>query len=256
MSSASADQWLKHTVNQIETTINTVNGQLDAPTGQCSTEENINSIEDEQNKWNEAGFISTEISFLKQHEIYPTLPEEKFTHSINLNLVQFINNGWTKEQVVSTIQRTADIYAQCGIKVNQVKFIQTTAVEDQVDISFQKDEDARLASMAPTTERPLVFYIRSNIEDENAFAWPRRMAPLPRRNTAFITSQVNNSQYQELRDDGYSATAHELAHLYCDCPHEESSTKNLLAGDVEYLSRDLTPAQCQIFKLSPLINKL
>lgn len=210
---------------------------------------------DEANIWQERGFEEVEVTNFITDDFYNN-SSTNFTHAMDLTMVTLRNAGWDKDIVQQTIQRVAEVYEQCGIKVRTAKYVEVNAPRNIVDVSYRENDDTRLARMTPPDNQPTLFFVRSNVEGNTAYAWNEASVGPPRSNTAIITSQVNTSGYKEIRTPGYSPTAHELAHLFCNCSHRSDETPNILAGNAYLVNSNITQEQCATFKNSSLVKEL
>jgi len=207
-----------------------------------------------EQKWNNAGFKNTKVTNFDTDDFY--YGYEVFTHVMELTVVNLRGSGWDEQLIKKTISRAAEVYVQCGIKIKNLTYIEADPPYDRVDISEEKNQDGALAKLLPISSRPVVFFIRSQIEGKTGFAWPKEFADPPIQNTAFITSEVNTFEYREKREKGYSPTAHEIAHLLGNCEHIEGEEYNILSKYFNRVSSNITDEQCSTFKSFGVENGL
>lgn len=211
---------------------------------------NIIIAQSDKSKWENSGFKNVEYKEYAKNEF------SGFTHALDLTLVNLRGSGWTEPLIRKNIKRVAEVYAQIGIKIENVKYFEVDPPYGRVDISDEKDEDVDLAKLLPTSERPVVFFIKSNIEGDTAFAWRFDSADPPLADTAFITIEINTQEYINKRQKGYSTTAHELTHILCDCDHIEGKSYNILSRYWNRVNSSFTKEQIRAIKNSPLLRKL
>jgi len=149
--------------------------------------------------WQTAGFINPEFKQLKP------APGTYFTHEFELNMVIFRKTGWTEKDVLNQISKATHIFKQCGINISPIKMILTDAPQNKIDINYNIREDDHMARLTPLTKKPVVYFIRSNIEGQLAYSWDASIEPpgSPRLNTVWITRNKNPKQ---------NVLAHELGH--------------------------------------------
>ncbi len=249
----SGSLFAKTTIQKLSRQINRLSHLNQSMVRSCPLGDKDNSIDDRI--WRDAGFSNATVSILDISNIYQS-DFNRYTHSVDLTLVNLKGAGWDKELLKKTLERVAEVYKQCGIKVNNPKYVETDPPYSRVDISEEKNHDAALAKLLPSPSRPTLFFIRSNIEGKTGFAWPKDFADPPIQNTAFITAEVNTSEYKEKRQKGYSPTAHELAHIFGNCEHIEGKDYNILSKYYDRVSSDITKAQCDSFKRSNLVKEI
>ena len=210
----------------------------------------------EREKWLRAGFGNPSIDQLDA--TLPSSDPKKFTHEIKLTMVLLRNSGWDKEQIKQRLTRVADIYSQCGIKVASAKLVTVDAPNGWVDVDYRVEKrDLKIATMTPTTDKPILFYVRSSREGQIAYAWNQsKDQPPPLTNTAWLTSEINTAKYKKWRDPAYNTEAHELGHIFGDCGHNTDGSKNFLAGDVALLNDKIQPKQCESMKKHNLVRPL
>lgn len=230
----------------------------------------------EVKKWKRAGFTNAEFSMVN---VPIAKPEIQATHLLDLSIVLFRNSGWTKAVIEAHLKRTNEIYTQCGIRLGEIKYIETDAYRGKLDINERWSalgDDYLISKATPIEERPIIYLMRSILPKrgtEGAFAnipnfWVE-LEPVV-QNTIWLSNIINSESYGSYRDmdvDGksylktrdpsYNVVAHEIAHLLGNMGHEtEIKEKNLLNGDSDSLNDQLLPRQCESFKKSPLLRKI
>lgn len=173
-------------------------------------------------------------------------------------MVLLRNSGWSKEQIEQRLTRVAQIYSQCGIKVARATLVTVDAPNGWVDVDYSDEErDLKIATMTPTTDKPILFYVRSSREGQTAYAWRQgKSRPPALTDTAWMTTEINTAAYKKLRDPTYSPDAHELGHIFGNCEHNADGSKNFLAGDVALLNDKIQPKQCENMKKHNLVTPL
>ena len=211
---------------------------------------NSTNAQSEKTKWENSGFKNVEYKEYAKNEF------SGFTHALDLTLVNLRGSGWTEPLIKKTIKRVAEVYAQIGVKIENVKYFEVDPPYGRVDISDEKDQDFDLAKLLPTNKRPVIFFIKSNIEGDSGFAWTKDNANPPLADIAFITYKVNSSDYIKKREKGYSTTAHEIAHILCECDHIEGTDYNILSRYYARQNSSFNEEQIIAIKNSPLLRKL
>ena len=173
-------------------------------------------------------------------------------------MVLLRNSGWSEEQIKLRLNRVAEIYSQCGIKVASAKLVTVDAPNGWIDVDYSIEQrDLKIATMTPTTDKPILYYVRSNKEGQTAYAWNQsKQRPPPLTNTAWMTTELNTAEYKKWRDPVYNEDAHELGHILGNCGHNTDGSKNFLAGDVALLNDKIQPKQCESMKKNTLVKPL
>ena len=211
----------------------------------------------EEQMWRESGYRNAIVSEFIVDEFYTGLEHIAFTHAMDLTLVNLRGSGWGQELVNKTIKRAAEVYATIGIKFSSVKYVEADPPGNRVDISQEENHDSTLAIRTPIKSRPVIFFIRSNVEGDTAFAWPLDSADPPLADVGFITSLVNTKEYKDERTPQYSPTSHEIAHLLSNSQeHIKGEEYNILSDYYNRLDSSITEEQSDTFKRSPLLRKL
>ena len=200
----------------------------------------------EEEKWIEKGYKNTKITNFNINVFY--YGNEKFTYAMDLILVNLRGSGWDKQNIKKTISKVAEVYLQCGIKIGSAKYVEADAPYGLIDFSKKEFHHYALAFELPLSERPVIFFAKSNLEEKSAFANSNRLEDPPVSNTVFILSKVNSKEYKEKRPEDYSPTAHELAHLFCDCPHNDIKEPNILSKYYDVRDNSISKEQCATFK--------
>lgn len=191
--------------------------------------------------------------------------------TLNLTVVLLRGSGWTPEQAREHLAKTERIYAACGIRLGRSE-VREADPEGPVDVDWQscgtgileqgiRGRDLALAeALPPSTPRPVVFLVRSNVHNgSSAYACPRFAvgSRSPLLDTAWITAKVHSRSYEEIVDrvdPDYDPIAHELAHLLGNRGHNSDSEPNLLHDDLDKRTSALLPEQCAAFSRSPLLG--
>ncbi|WJJ96525.1 hypothetical protein [Algibacter luteus] len=203
----------------------------------------------EEKKWIDAGYKNAQISNLNFNKFYTDTDSDNFTHDMDLILVNLRGSGWDKELIIKTIQKTAEVYEQCGIKIKNVKYIEAYSPIEKLDISYNDYDHYKFGYKLPVANRPVLFFIRSNVEGKTATTFPSDKETPPISNIAFITFEVNKNEYKLERPEGYSPTAHELAHILCGCSeHNKIKKSNILTNYYDLRDNTITKEQCVTFK--------
>jgi len=230
----------------------------------------------ETKMWKRAGFANPEFSSLEIPAADPQIGIP-ITHVLDATIVMFRNSGWTRSQIEAHLKRTNEIYAQCGIRLGDIKLVETEAYQGKIDINDRwnyEGDDLKIASATPLENRPVIYLMRRIMQVEGGytnfehFGFSERNPKVA--NTIWLASIINTEDYYYYhtsddtgrnyllrRDPSYNVVAHELAHLLADMGHETTITeKNLLNGSASEVNDHLLPRQCEKFKANPLMRKL
>ena len=214
-------------------------------------------IENEEKIWARAGFVKPKIAFIDVNRFYEKT-QQVFTHSFDLTLVMLRGTGWSKKVVLQRLKKLADIYAQCGVRLGQVKFVEAGAPGGLMDFGNPGCGDVEIAQKVPPTFRPVLFYFRS-IPKYNAYAWPESTGDEDvseaLKNTAWFSLSVDMKLNTKIRHPKYVSEAHELGHILLDSlAHARVGEANLMAESYEYENDHLTADQCGKIKEHRLVN--
>ncbi len=213
-------------------------------------------VEKEVAVWAGAGFVNPKVELIDVDTFYEKT-QQVFTHSFDLTLVMFRGTGWSKKVVLQRLKKVADIYAQCGVRFGQVKFVEAGAPGGVIDFGSPGSGDREIAQKTPATFRPVLFYFRS-IPKFNAYAWPESSEDEDvsdaLRNTAWFSLSVTMKLNIKIRHPNYVSEAHELGHILLDSlGHAGVGVGNLMAESYEYENDQLTPDQCRKIKEHHLV---
>lgn len=218
-----------------------------------------NETASEEKRWADAGFGKPEIDWIDSGRFYPD-SNQSFTHRLDITLVMFRGTGWRKKVVFKRLQKVADIYGRCGLRLGRIKLVIADAPGGMIDFVRPGYRDVEIAQKVPSTAKPIFFYFRS-IPELNAHAWVQTQQddeiPQAIRNTAWFSLSVTLKLNIKLRHPGYVSEAHELGHILLDTlEHVPDGVENLMAGDYEYVNDRLNPQQCEKIKSHPLVIPL
>ena len=214
-----------------------------------------NIVSTEEKLWKDHGFDNAQISMLDLTEFY-TDSKHRFTHYFDLTVVNLRGSGWTKAFIKSAVLRTAEIYAQCSVMINKIKYVEVDPPLGILDITIDVN-DALLCNLLPIENRPVLFYIRSETSGQfSGYARRKGKSEPPLTGTAYISIDVLRPEFIELREKGYCTTAHELAHLLCDESHIEGNDYNILSNYYNKANSKITLEQCNKIKQSDLVMEL
>lgn len=209
----------------------------------------------EEQKWNQVGFGQTRIE---------NLDVKIYTHEFDLSLVIFRDTGWTKKEVLTRMQRVAEIYTQCNIQLKSIKLVVTNAPRGWIDIDTDpkgENRDIRMAAVTPdiSTLKPIIYFIRSIADESTGLAQidDGRLPPShPLTNTIWMPHEVTTEEYKNRRDSRYSPIAHEVAHILCRCGHIPGDEDNILSQYYDAANAQITPEQCEQFKSSRFVRPI
>ena len=242
-------------------------------------------VPDEKTAWENAGFSNPEFMTVatKADDF-----SKKYTHELTMSLVMFRYkseivetvdvvdmsqdeiktikmdlkiSGWTPEILKNSMRRVAEIYSQCGIKIDHVKLVVVDAPDQLVNVdSFEK-----MVSKIPVTPRPTLFFTRERLENDaagHAYTMDKEnLFGSVTVNTAWIAGIVNTAYHKNLhieqKQEGYSTVAHELAHLLANSEHINSDDgMNLLGGSPEQQNSHIRREQCDAMKTHPSVHEI
>jgi len=213
-------------------------------------------VEKEEEIWAGAGFVKPKVELIDVARFYKKTRQE-FTHSFDLTLVIFRGTGWSKKVILQRLKKVAAIYAQCGVRLGQVKFVEAGAPGGIIDFAGPGGGDREIAQKTPATFRPVLFYFRS-IPKFNAYAWPESSEDEDvsdaLKNTAWFSLSVTMKLNIKIRHPKYVSEAHELGHILLDSlEHVGVGVENLMAESYEYENDLLTADQCRRIKEHRLV---
>lgn len=238
------------------------------------------SAQDEKSIWENAGFRNPEIVILQTSA---DRFSNKYTHELSMSLVmlRYSGNivetvgyvdesgdqivvrqmdikvsGWSKEVTVKSMVRVAEIYSQCGIKIDNVKLVIVDAPKDLTNVETYRQMLAR----APQISHPAVFLTRERLEEDaagHAYRYAMTDVNDVARDTAWVAGLVNTDYHKKLKQEGFSTLAHELAHLVADAEHiDYENGMNLLGPSSEQQNSEIWPSQCEEMKKHPSVKEI
>src|SRR5690606_33146416 len=147
----------------------------------------------------------------------------------DVTFVVLRDSKFTLEQIQARAKRMAEVYAQCGIRVSQIRVVFADSPSGNSVIRQKGENDLYIASRVPSSvSKPIVFYVKSHLGKDYAYARPaiwESNAPL--KDTAWITyydEEVEKKWYHP----SYSVESHELGHLFSGESHLKGK-QNLMA---------------------------
>jgi hypothetical protein len=219
----------------------------------------------ESNKrWDELGFKNANLETWTESTLYSSNSVKDnvvFTHGITLTTILFRNTGWTRDEVLTRFRRLAEVYKQCGIKVQQVNFVESDALNGWIDIDGivprKKDRESKILSSLPVSEKPIYFYVRSSKDANSAYAQPEFVVGYksPLLDTIWITRDVIHIE-KTCNDPSYSVEAHELGHTLANFGHVTDRVKNFLAGACDLVNDKIRDDQCSAMKKHKSVRAL
>lgn len=217
----------------------------------------------EKRRWELAGFDNAKINKVPLQEIYgQNSSTPKFTHQFDLTIVRFRNSEWTDEMIMHRLRRTARIYQTCGVKIGEIKFVDSDAPNNRVDLrndTYTKNSavggNYDIAKITPSEDRPIVYFFRSFSDGVIANTCPSyRCKDEPLENTAWMTTDDNEDYRRAIPH--YETLAHELGHLLMNTAHVTGDESNLMQGSYYRLNDKLTKDQCRDVKESELVREV
>lgn len=246
---------------------------LDPAVRPCPAQFSGPEITEQEERWANAGF--EEPDHIRFNPV--TDRDVEMTHEMELNSVILRGSGWERERVIQHLNYASDVLAQCGIKVNNVNITEVAEPSGNVDFLASGDlpqghpsalsRTERMDSFArrnPNRQRPVFVFVRDTGPNYNAYTtfadkyrYNNEIIPdelydeAPRLNYSFVSQGVETN-YPE-----FSSVAHELAHMLCQCDHDDSepnllSTNPSLGPKANYIP----PSMCDIYKKSPLVRRI
>jgi hypothetical protein len=216
--------------------------------------------------WPEAGFDRAYTRMVQPEEIYgKQVPDRAYRLAFTLVFLEGTN--WNASRVLKHARKTARILDQCDIRLGAVRLVKARVppelrsidVTDMLPGSDVPRNVYRLAACLPkSTQWPVLFFV-GNIHGEEVLARSYQQGDVaaaelkdyPYMNTAWISYRAH---WVERPEDEYSALAHEVAHLLCQCGHERGSQRHLLHEFRNFLGARVLPQHCEKFNGSSLIQ--
>lgn len=214
--------------------------------------------------------------FSKKISYYESSSVE-FTHEVLVRLVTFSKGGWKASEIKYELEKSAEVYAQCGVHLKIADLIESS---DNPEVSFDLEgytdpnephepySSLDLAAKWGTTSVPTIFFMNGF---DPAFAQISATSmPLLRvqhkdqqmaLNSVWMSLQIANMQGVPEGEGGYPAgyavLAHELGHVLLNRDHETSPhTHNLMHELPGNLNGRFTLEQCTQLKKSNLVRAL
>lgn len=194
--------------------------------------------------WNQSGFSDTKISVIA--------PSTSFATRSPLTLVLFAESKWTPELILQELRDTERIYAQCGVSFRPITLIETSSKPAKKWWSdFNAKADAKIFNSRVMTASPTILYRWAG----GSYSWPRYYlesdieggpAAYPQ---LLDNAVVSFKGYQDNKNSAYipadySVTAHELAHILLNSPHN-FIYGDLLCGGPTCKGTHLAPESCE-----------
>ena len=221
----------------------------------------------EYENWTGARFEKARVRRVEPAEIYPE-GAPGFEASLAMTLVALDKSNWTEARVLRQARKSAQILAACEIELRDVRLARVRGPRGRDDVDLETmyegsempadvvDWSARVPASNPW---PVVFFVGRLLGDKAVARAYRRGAvepeDLPRypyMNTAWIAYRAH---WTERRDARYSSLAHELAHILCECGHEEGDEPHLLEGHRNQLSSRILDKHCGRMRASSLLYR-
>ena len=213
--------------------------------------------------WTEAGFPGAESRMLQAREIYPR-GRPDLSYWLGATVLYMRGTPWTEARALRQIRRTASIFKACGIVLRGVRLARLRVPHGARRIAAAAPDPrsgvppqaASLAAMLPTEATYPVAFLIGRVDGSKSLAVSYRAhepdgSQAPYFNTAWIGYQAH---WLPRRDDTYSPLAHEFAHLLCRCGHVRTEQRHLLHNARNFLSSDVLPKHCELFRSSPLVS--
>ena len=213
--------------------------------------------------WTDSGFSRAEHRMLRQDEIYPRgLPDLPF--QLDATVLYARKTPWSQARALRQIRLTAEILSHCDITFGQVRLARLSlkarhrrlnAAETDAETSVPETVAELAALLPPGTSYPVAFLI-GRVDGTKSLAVSYRALDehgpsAPYFDSAWISYPAH---WLPRRDERYSALAHEFAHLLCRCGHSSSAKRHLLHRSRNFLSSEVLPEHCELFKSSSLVS--
>lgn len=212
--------------------------------------------------WADSGFSRAEHRTLDRNEVYPRGSPD-LPYRLDATVLYGRKTPWTQARALRQIRLTAGILQHCGIAFGNVRLVRLflDARQRRLNATDADPETgvpptvAELAAMLPPgTAYPAAFLI-GRVDGTKSLAVSYRALDrdgpwAPYFDSAWISYPAH---WLPRRDDRYSALAHEFAHLLCRCGHSPSANRHLLHKSRNFLSSDVLPEHCELFRSSPLV---
>lgn len=228
-------------------------------------------------EWARAGFKRPRIGTLRAGDIYDEDGETEFTHEISITIVAIREGGWTAEIVESRFMDVAAVYAQCGVRFNDVLIVEAGSPTGSGRFVYKREESmspkgfGTIAGLAPRHGAAVMFYV-DRFEDnvgQPGTSRPRfQYGEASEAGTVWLTSIIRSEHH----GDHYNVDAHELTHVLADYPHSTRMIRrrpgasegkkqppgeepfrggDLMAGNPIVRTNTLTPELCGKIKENP-----
>jgi hypothetical protein len=198
--------------------------------------------------WNtQENYSKTKVSYLNTTFNFPT--------QVPLTLVVLEKSGWSKDEVLSKLKRTQEVYAQCEVSFSPILLIESKNVHGSVvDLGspFNVFANLKVEQEIPFL-KPAVYFLSQEAKHRfgGGYSWrvnsPGGRLNAQKRNSAFVYSSIGTTESRstslsETRHGYYEVLAHEIAHLLLDQSH--TSTAGHLMAHIPVRTNTLTKDQC------------
>ena len=167
-------------------------------------------------------------------KVLKIINDKNLKNEIPLTLVIFKDSGWTLDEVMAKLRRTAEIFGvQCGINFNPVMILETKDLYGPMfNNDFPHDHLApESIEWAGALKKPLMYFAKSEVADygSGGLAWSRASdggrRSVSARNSGFlfrnfaIDKDSSVGFESSMTQGSYEILAHELAHILINMPH-------------------------------------
>jgi len=214
----------------------------------------------------DAGIISFELAN----------PYGAYTHTADIRVIHFSASEWKEYEIQAQLEEAANVYAQCGVKLNVSQIYSSNLLEGVVMFDLEGYTDAseipekngalNLAKEYASPQELNIFFMQSFDPDfgtVSATAVPESRVvhkdQLAAQNTIWIAHKIERQRHLSYAEggfhSGYSVLAHEVGHVLLNAGHIEDRTiNNLMHAWGQNRNGRLTLAQCKTIQNSPLVR--
>ncbi|MFZ5557381.1 MAG: hypothetical protein ACOZDY_11780 [Pseudomonadota bacterium] len=179
----------------------------------------------------------TATRLLAADEIYAGAVPAAARWDVTPTLVVMGRSRWTDERAIAALRETAEILAQCGVRVARASLHRVDGPERYADFSTAVGRD--LAGRLPFP-KPTLYFVR---DTRQRIAFDAEA--IGRGNSASRPELAHTVWIIESARDPGVALAHELAHVLMDSGEHVDAPGNLMRDETDPGSTALTPGQCR-----------
>ena len=212
--------------------------------------------------WIQAGFLNPKIQII--NPVVKPLEGIPLTHEFSMTAIVLRDSLWSVPEVSTRLNRVAQMYAQCGLKLDTLKIVEVTPPASLELTKVVTAENAtKLAEITPTPiTKPLMYFIKYLRTDPEStppavsLGVKEDIRPAL-QNTSYISSEAKRATFERrARRFGASIEGHELGHVLTNGGHWDDGKDNFLSGKQDAVNGLILPEQCKIILANPMVHPI